>query len=91
VGPSPIHGQGLFSTVPVRAGEVVCPARIGDMRTPGGRYINHAKNPNAVMQQAGGGDMAVVALRDIAGAHGGDIGEEITVDYRQAVEAGRLP
>lgn len=91
VAPSPIDGRGLFSTVPVKAGEVVCPARLDGKRTPGGRYINHSATPNAAMRRAGEADIVVVALRDIAGAHGGDTGEEITVDYRQAVEAGRIP
>ena len=31
------------------------------------------------------GDIYLVALRDIAGCKGGNLGEEITVDYRQAL------
>jgi hypothetical protein len=88
---SPIEGRGLFSLVPVAAGDVVAPARLGGRRTEAGRYINHSKTPNAVMVPNDKGDVIVVALRDIAGCHGGDTGEEITVDYRQAVNVARLP
>lgn len=91
VAPSPIEGRGLFTTAPIKAGDVVCPARIDGKRTPGGRFVNHSANPNAAMQRAGGSDVVVVALRDIAGAHGGDGGEEITVDYRQMDSIGRTP
>lgn len=88
---SPIEGRGLFTSAPIAAGDVICPARLGGKRTPGGRFVNHAKVPNAQMVAVGNGDVNLVALRQIAGAHGGDDGEEITVDYRQAVEAGRQP
>ena len=30
-------------------------------------------------------DINLVAIKDIRGCHGGDNGEEITIDYRQAV------
>ena len=90
VAPSPIEGRGLFTTVPVKAGAIVCPARLDGKRTPGGRFVNHSATPNAAMQRAGEGAIVVVALRDISGAVGGDQGEEITVDYRQAVETGRI-
>lgn len=90
VAASPIEGRGLFTTAPVRAGDVVCPSRINGKRTPGGRFINHAAAPNAEMQRAGGGAVVVVALRDISGAVGGDQGEEITVDYRQAESIGSV-
>lgn len=91
VAPSPIEGRGLFTTVPIAAGEVVCPARIDGQRTPGGRFVNHSAAPNAAMQRGSAGDINVVALRDIAGCHGSDLGEEITVDYRQAEAEGRTP
>ncbi len=83
--PSPIEGRGVFLSAPVEAGEIIAPARVLGYRTPVGRFTNHSKTPNAhfVMQQYG--DIALVALRRIAGCAGGDQGEEVTVDYRQAL------
>lgn len=88
VGGSPIEGRGLFATADIKAGQVICPARIGDRRTPAGRYTNHAKNPNAAMV-ARGHAIALVALRDIEGCRGGQHGEEITVDYRTSIKEAR--
>lgn len=83
---SPIEGYGLFATADIGAGERIAPARIGGLRTPAGRYTNHAMAPNARMEMAGpGGDVHLVALAPIAGCHGGTDGEEITIDYRQSV------
>jgi hypothetical protein len=85
---SPIEGKGLFTSSHIKAGAVVAPARINGQRTPAGRFVNHSRTPNAAMVAGGAGAIDVVALRDIAGCHGGDSGEEITVDYRQAVIVG---
>lgn len=85
---SPIEGKGLFTSSPINAGSVIAPARIDGKRTPAGRFVNHSRTPNAKMLDAGAGLIVVVALRDIAGCHGGDPGEEITVDYRQAITVG---
>lgn len=87
VGSSPIDGSGLFATTPIEAGEVIAPARIGGMRTPAGRYTNHAAVPNAEMVALPDGDINLVATRFIGGAQGGGVGEEITIDYRQALRA----
>lgn len=84
--PSPIHGIGLFATAPIAAGEIICPARISGMRTPAGRFTNHGKIPNAAMKANNKGDIFLVALRDITGCLGGQSGEELTVDYRQAMD-----
>lgn len=89
VAPSAIHGRGLFATAPIAAGEVIAPARLAGLRTPAGRYTNHGAKPNAAMRARPDGDVDLVALRDIAGSHGGVLGEEITVDYREAVRAAR--
>lgn len=83
--PSPIEGRGLFLTSPASAGDVLCAARISGKRTPAGRYANHSHNPNARFLLRDNGDIDLVALRSIAGCVGGSRGEEITVDYRQAV------
>lgn len=85
VGDSQIEGRGLFATGPIPQFEVIAPASVDGKRTPAGRFTNHAKNPNAMMFRMENGDIYLVALRDIAGCKGSQMGEEITVDYRQAL------
>lgn len=82
---SPIEGKGVFLSFPVESGELIAPARINGMRTPVGRYTNHSKNPNAHFVKSDTGDIYLVASRRIEGYRGGDQGEEVTVDYRQAL------
>lgn len=82
---SAIEGKGVFVSAPVAAGEVIAPARIRGLRTPAGRYTNHSRHPNAVFMQDAAGDIWLVASRPIRGCAGGDSGEEVTVDYRQAL------
>lgn len=84
VGDSAIEGKGLFATAGIEAKEVIAPARIGDKRTIAGRYTNHSKTPNARMVRVGN-EVWLVAKQDIAGCKGGHDGEEITIDYRQAL------
>ena len=83
---SPISGKGLFSSVDVTAGEAIIPARVYGLRTQAGRYINHAKSPNARMTLSQNGDAYVVAIADIKGCCGGNCGDEITVSYRDVIE-----
>jgi hypothetical protein len=85
LGQSPIHGTGVFATADVTAHEVIGIARLEGMRTPLGRYTNHSKNPNAYMRLHSSGDISLVALRDISGCNGGRDGDEVTIDYRQAL------
>lgn len=82
---SPIEGRGLFATAEIELGEVIAPARIGDKRTPAGRYTNHSASPNAKFVPTRDG-LNLVATRRITGMTGGRVGEEITIDYRQALE-----
>lgn len=82
IGSSDIEGKGVIATNPIVAGETVGPARIGVYRTPLGRYTNHAKYPNAEMV-AHGEDIDLVMLKSA------QIGEEITVDYRQSKTTSR--
>ena len=82
---SVIEGKGVFLSAPVDAGEVIAPARIDGFRTPAGRYTNHAKNPNAKFVGEPDGDIWLVAIQRISGCAGGSQGEEVTVDYRQAL------
>jgi hypothetical protein len=82
---SPIEGKGLFATADIKAGDVVCPARIDGKRTQAGRFTNHSIFPNAQMNLLPNGDIDLVAITDIEGCKGGSIGTEITIDYRQAL------
>ncbi len=85
VAPSPIHGQGLFATSSLQAGDLIAPALIGGQRTPAGRYTNHSTAPNALMLARPNGDVDLVALAPIEGMRGGQLGDEITIDYRTAL------
>ena len=82
---STIEGKGVFLSAPADEGEVIALARVDGMRTPAGRYTNHAKNPNAKFIKDENDDIWLVALRRISGCVGGSQGEEVTVDYRQAL------
>lgn len=86
IGDSNIHGKGMFATSLIKENEVIGPARINDMRTVLGRYVNHSKNPNAKMVSFDGKNIVVLALKDINGCYGGHDGEEITVNYRDSVK-----
>ena len=87
--PSPIEGKGIFATANIEPGEHIGPARIAGKRTPLGRYTNHAKKPNAEMIAFDTGNIALVATQFIAGSKGGNMGDEITVDYRKVIELNR--
>ena len=85
VASSPIEGKGLFATGPFAVNELIVPARLDGYRTPAGRYTNHSKTPNAEMVMDEYGDVYLFATKPIDGCKGGGLGEEITVDYRQAL------
>jgi len=85
VADSAIEGKGLFLTSPIKEGDVICQARIQGKRTQAGRFTNHSVFPNAKMVLLPNGDIDLVAIRDIDGCKGGSLGEEITIDYRQAL------
>lgn len=85
VADSKIEGKGLFATGNFERGEVIAPARISGMRTPAGRYTNHAKNANAIMVLRDNMDIDLVANLPIKGCQGGNLGEEITVNYGQVL------
>lgn len=82
---SPIQGKGIFATAPIESGEVILLAKVNGLRTQAGRYTNHSKEPNAKMMALPNGDICLVAIRKISGCYGGSLGEEITIDYRQAI------
>ena len=87
VGISSIEGKGLFATAPIKSGEVIGPARFNGKRTICGRYTNHSSSPNAQFLAAPNGDIVMVAIKDISGCKGGQLVNEITVDYRQSRRA----
>lgn len=80
-----IEGKGAFLSVGVEENTVIAPARVGGRRTPAGRFVNHAKSANAAFVMSDNGDIYLVATRPISGCVGGEQGEEITVNYRQAL------
>jgi len=82
---SRIDGKGIFATGNFKEGEVIAPARLNNKRTPVGRYTNHSKNANGIMVLRDNNDIDLVAKKAINGCHGGNLGEEITIDYRQAL------
>lgn len=89
VAPSSIEGQGLFATADIAEGETIAPGRLHGKRTPAGRYTNHSATPNAVVSLSTSGDVYLVAAKPISGSHGGQLGEEITLDYRHALQNSR--
>ena len=86
LGKSPIQGTGLFATSYINEDEIISLARIEGMRTQAGRYTNHSVSPNAKMIKDADDNVFLVAIRNINGCMGGELGEEITVDYRQVIE-----
>lgn len=85
VGASQIHGKGLIACADIAGAEIIAPARLEGKRTPAGRYTNHAKFPNAQMIAHDCGDIYLLSLKPIGGSLGGQDGEEITINYRDAL------
>jgi SET domain len=83
LGPSLIHGKGVFATADYAEGELVGVAKIGNKRTPLGRFTNHSNTPNARMVYPADGNIYLHTLRPIEGQRGGNVGEEICIDYRE--------
>lgn len=83
--PSSIEGSGVFLNAPVEPFHVIAPAVIDGKRTPVGRYANHSATPNACMVRRLDGGIDLVALERIRGCLGGQEGDEVTIDYRQAM------
>jgi hypothetical protein len=76
---SPINGVGGFADCDIPEHSLIAPARINGMRTPAGRYINHSATPNAQFFQLPNGDLDLISTFAISE------GDEITIDYRQAI------
>lgn len=82
---SAIDGLGLFVSAPFAQGQVIATARISGKRTAAGRYTNHSASPNARMVLHESGDIDLVATCPLDGCSGGQQGQEVTIDYRQAL------
>lgn len=81
-----IDGKGIFATADFAIGDMIGPARISGKRTVLGRYTNHSKNPNAKFVIGDEKNIYLIANSKILGCRGGFNGDEITVDYREAVK-----
>lgn len=81
-----IEGKGIFATADFTIGDMIGPARINGKRTVLGRYTNHSKNPNARFVVGDKENIYLIANSKILGCLGGFNGDEITVDYREAVK-----
>lgn len=82
---SGIEGRGIFATGNFKEGDIIGVARLEGKRTPLGRYTNHAKEPNCVMVFQEDGNIYLQASKEVHGCRGGQRGEELTIDYRQAL------
>lgn len=78
---SSIHGSGLFLSLPIKEGGVVCAAMMGGVITKFGKSVNHSESPNCKVSRGANGDLFLVATQYISGCSGGDYGTEITVNY----------
>ncbi len=83
---SPIDGRGLFASAPIIVGEVIAPAVVDGFPTAALRFVNHAREPNAVLSRLPLGDVSLVAARPISGCVGGGKGDEVVIDYRAAAK-----
>lgn len=83
---SDIQGKGIFVSWPFEANAPIGPVRLSGKRTPLGRYLNHAKDPNAKFVELENGDIYLISKRRISGCRGGDKGEEVTIDYRNSIK-----
>ena len=79
---SSIDGLGVFTVIPMRAGDQLGPARIDGRRTPIGRYTNHSDHPNAEMRLVGR-DLVLILSKNV------EKNREITVDYAQVLRVNR--
>jgi len=82
---SPIEGKGVFATSDIVEGETIAPAGIAGKRTPVGRYTNHSPHPNAKIEKTGD-NILLIAISPINGCKGGQLGDEITINYEDNVK-----
>jgi hypothetical protein len=82
---SQIHGKGVFATANIKKNEIIGPALINGRKTIYGRFVNHSHKPNAKMAWIAG-NIYLLATEEISGACGGQVGNEITTDYKQTLK-----
>jgi hypothetical protein len=82
---SDIEGLGIYTSWPIKNGNIIGLMRFKGERTPLGKYTNHSRTPNSKPVLLDNGDIILIADRDISGCMGGDKGEEITIDYREII------
>lgn len=80
---SDIHGKGVFSSYPFKAGEYIGPYKMLGKLTELGKYLNHSVDPNAKIKSIKADEIIVIAKKDINGTMGDSKGTEITIDYRE--------
>lgn len=80
---SNIEGLGVHATADISAGEFIGTGGNKENRFVLGRYVNHAKDPNAEFRMLGD-FMCLYAIKPIKGCKGSMNGDEITIDYRQS-------
>jgi cold shock CspA family protein len=78
---SEIAGKGVFLIRDVSEGEYVGMGKVDGKRVTAGRYTNHSPNPNAIFVPLENTDVEMRAICSLK------IGQEVTVDYRQAAKA----
>ena len=79
-----IQGKGAFLSSSCDENEILAVAKLGEKRTLAGRYVNHSKNPNCRYTKFEDGNIYLVSNQKITGCSGGQKGEELTVNYREA-------
>ncbi len=82
---SPIQGKGVFLEAMAFPGQLIGISKLGKMKTPLGRYLNHSKTPNATFELQDDGNIWVRASKYISGRKAGLEGDEVVVDYREAI------
>ena len=80
-----IHGKGIFATASIPKNTMIALAKINDQRTLIGRYTNHSNMPNCKMVLLDNGDIELHSITDITGCLGGQLGDELTVNYRDVL------
>lgn len=86
---SPIHGIGVFSTSKWKCNQHIAPLSVDNRWTAVAADLNHSKSPNCMVVDVGG-QLWLMAIREIQGCLGGQPGDELTVDYRQFAIKGEL-
>jgi hypothetical protein len=82
---SNIHGKGIFATASIPKHTNIALAKINDERTLVGRYTNHSNTPNCAMVLLDNGDIELHSITEITGCLGGQLGDELTVNYRDVL------